>query len=107
MNSTEIIPTICGSLFGTLIYVLFFWMFFRAIVKNELVFHGGTIRGSLARIIGVIGIVGIQAGAYLVISLLIFDTEPPGMPVAAFLFGLFCVVMIGVRFLSIFFWHTK
>jgi hypothetical protein len=50
---------------------------------------------------------GITAGGYLAVGYLVFHTEPPFMPVAAFLFFLFLFVAISIRFLSIFFWHPK
>ena len=107
MNNDKIIQTICGGLFGLLIFVAFFLMFGWATLKGDLIFSGGRIRGRLARVLGVIGLLGITAGAYLAISVLVFNTQPPFTSVASFLFGLFIVVFLGVRFLSIFFWHSK
>ena len=113
MNYSEIIQTICGGSFSILIYVMFFWMFYLAIFKKDFTFHGGRIHGQLARILGIIGMLGITAGGYLAISYLVFHTEPPLMPVAAFLFALFGFMAIGVRFLSGFFgllktlWHLR
>ena len=100
-------PAIFGGLVGLLLYIAFFLMFGRAILKSDLIFHGGRIRGRLARIIGVIGLLGITAGAYLGINVLVFKIEPPFASVALVLFGLFIVVALAVRLLSIFFWHSN
>ena len=107
MNNSEMTQTICGGLVGLLIYVAFFLMFGWAMLKGELIFHGGRIRGKLARVIGVIGLLGITAGAYLAISIFVFNTQPPFAWVAGILFGLFIIVALGVRFLSVFFWHSN
>lgn len=98
---------VCGSLISIVFFIVFFIMYFRAITKNELIFRGGVIRGKLARVLGVIGLLGISAGAYLATGYLVFNTEPPGVMVAAFLFGMFVIMALSVRFLSIFFWHSK
>ena len=77
-------------------------MFFRAIFKNELIFRGRRIRGRLAQILGVIGMLGITAGGYLVIGLKVFHTEPPFIPVAVILFALFVFMSFVLRLWSIF-----
>jgi len=107
MNNPQIIQTICGALFGLLVFSAFSLMFGRAVWKGDLIFHGGRIRGKLARILGVIGLLGIISGAYLAVSNLVFNTQPPFASIASLLFILFVVVLLGVRFLSIFFWHSE
>ena len=107
MINHEILQSIFGWLFAIIVYVGFFFMYFRAITKHELLFHGGIIRGRLARVLGVIGLSGITAGAYLAISTEILHLqEPPGFPLAVGLFILFVVMGLTTRFLSIFFWHS-
>ena len=108
MEASEITQTyLCGGLFGLLVYLIFFIMFGWAVLKGDFIFHSGRIRGGLARAIGVIGLVGITAGAYLAVSFLVFDTEPPFASTASFLCGLLFVVLLVVRFLSLFLWHSK
>jgi hypothetical protein len=110
MNNHEIKTTICGGFFSMLAYILFFLEFARAIVKGELMFYDGTIHAWLARIIGVIGILGMMAGAYLGISNVVFhevfDTASPFTWVLIFLFSLFLCVAI-VELFSILRRHPK
>ena len=107
MHDSDMTQTICGGLISVLFYIVFFLMFGWATWNGDLIFHGGRIRGRLARVIGVIGLLGITAGAYLGISFFVFNLEPPFAGVASFLFGLFVIVVLVVRFLSIFFWRSK
>jgi len=107
MNNSEIIKTICGGLFGLAVFIAFLLMFGWAAWKGDFIFRFGRIRGRLARIIGVIGLLGMAAGAYLVIGFYVFHTTPPFVSVAGFLFGLLLVMLLVVRFLSLFFWHSK
>lgn len=107
MNNSQILQSICGGIIGLLVFIMFGLMFGWAVAKGDFIFHYGRIRGKLARLIGVIGLLGITAGAYLAISYLVFDTQPPFVSLASFLFGIFFIVMIVVRFLSLFFWRSK
>jgi hypothetical protein len=102
MNNGEIIQTISGGLIVLLVFIAFFFMFGWAALKGDLIFRDGRIRGRLARVIGVIGLLGVTAGAYLAIGVLVFDTQPPFASLAGFLFVLFFVVALGMRFLTIF-----
>ncbi len=107
MDNNEIIKYICGGLFGTALYVGFLLMFIWAAWKGVFIFHYGRIRGRLARVIGVIGLIGMAAGTYLTVSLLVFDTTPPFAGIASFLLGLLIVMLLVVRFLALFMWHEK
>jgi hypothetical protein len=108
MNISEIIQTICGVLFGLLVFIAFLLMFSWAVLKGEFIFSSGKIRGKLARIIGVIGLLGMIAGIYLAVSILVFHIEqPPLASIANFFFVLLIVVLLAVRFLSLFFWRSK
>jgi hypothetical protein len=107
MNNNEIIQNICGGLFGTALYVGFLLMFIWAAWRGDFIFHYGRIRGKLARVIGVIGLIGMAAGTYLMASLFIFDTIPPFAAVAGFLLGLLFVMLFVIRFLALFMWHEK
>ena len=107
MDNNKIIEYVCGGLFGTAVYVGFLLMFIWATWKSDFIFHYGRIRGRLARVIGIIGLIGMAAGTYLAVSLLVFDTTPPFAPVAGFLFGLLIVMLLVVRFLALFMWHEK
>ena len=82
-------------------------MFIWAVWKGNFIFHGGRIRGRLARVIGVIGLAGMAAGTYLMVSLFVFKTPPPFASFAGFLLGLLLVTLLVVRFLSMFMWHSK
>ncbi len=75
--------------------------------KGDFIFHGGRIRGKLARAIGIFGLLGMMAGTYLAGSIFIFKTTPPLAQFAGLLFGLTLVMVFVVRFLSIFMWHQK
>ncbi len=107
MNNNEIIPKICTGLFGTALYIGFLVMFIWATWKGDFIFHGGRIRGKLARIIGIVGLIGMAAGTYLVVSLFVFKITPPLASIASLLLGLLFVMLLVVRFLSIFKWHSK
>ncbi len=104
MNNTEVI---CGGLIGSLAYIAFLVMFVWAVWKGDFIFHYGRIRGKLARGIGVIGLVGMAAGTYLVVSHFVFGITPPFAPVAGFLLGLLIVMLLVVRFLALFMRHEK
>ncbi len=104
---SEILQTLCGILFGLLVFIGFLVMFGWAAFKGELIFNSGRIRGKPARVIGVIGLLGTTAGVYLAISLLVFHTEPPFESVTGFFVLLTFAIMLVLRFLSIFFWHSK
>jgi hypothetical protein len=100
MNSNEIIKYICGGLFGTALYAGFLLMFIWAVWKGDFIFHNGRIRGKLARVIGIIGLIGMAAGTYLTVSLFVFDTTPPFAAIAGFLLGLLIVTLLVARFLA-------
>jgi hypothetical protein len=106
MNNSQLAGKLVVGILGLLFYALCFSLFHRAIFREEFIFRGGIIRGSLVRILGIIGMLGITAGAYLGISFAVFHVEPPGMPVAMFLLIFFGFMMISLKFLSIF-WHPK
>ena len=107
MNNDEIIKYICGGLFGAALYVGFLLMFIWAAWKGDFIFHYGRIRGKLARVIGVIGLIGMAAGTYLMVSLFVFDTTPPFAAIAGVLLGLAMIMLLVVRFLALFMWHEK
>ena len=98
---------VCGGLFGTALYVAFLLMFGWAAWKSDFIFHYGRIRGRLARVIGVIGLIGMAAGTYLMVSLFIFDRTPPFATIAGALVGLLLVMLFVVRVLALFMWHEK
>lgn len=102
MNSNELLKTICTGLLVFIMWLALLFMHIRAIVKKEYLFHGGIIRGKLAQIIGVTGTIGISAGVYLAICLLVFHIEPPGTFVAISLFAFFIIMALSIRFFSIF-----
>lgn len=101
MNYGDIVKTIFLGFVG----LAFFWMFVRAIWKGEYAFHTGYIRGKVARAIGIIGLAGMAAGLYLIVSFWAFKTTPPLASFAVLLCGLSFVTLLAVRFLSIFIWH--
>jgi len=107
MGNNDIAQNICLGLFGVTVYIGFLVMFIWAVWKNDFIFHGGRIRGKLARVIGIIGLIGMTAGTYLLVSIFIFKTTPPFAPFAGLLFGLTLVMVLVMRFLSIFMWHQK
>lgn len=107
MSNTEIIKTICSGLFGFIVWLVLLYMYIRAIINKQLLFHGGVIRGVLARIIGIIGVVGITAGAYLGCCLFILNIKPPGIYFALSLIVLFFITAFVLRFLSIFLKRSK
>jgi len=97
---------IAGRITGTLLFGILFLLFVYAIITGHLPFHGGRLHGKLARVVGAIGATGILSGFYIIIWYEIFQTEPPCMPVAAFLAVMFVITTLGVRFSSIF-WRQK
>lgn len=99
--------SICGGLFVVVVFITFLVLFGWAVLKGDLIFHGGRIHGRVARVIGVIGLLGIIAGAYLAISVLVLGIQPTFAPLASLLLGFFVVVIVAVRFLSVFFWHSN
>ena len=107
MGNNEITQNICLGLFGVAVYIGFLVMFTWGAWKGDFIFHGGRIRGKLARIIGIIGLIGMTAGTYLLVSIFIFKTTPPLASFAGLLFGLTVVMVLVVRFLSVFMWHQK
>ena len=82
-------------------------MFIRAVWKSDFTFRFGKIRGKLARVIGVMGLLGMAAGTYLAVSLFVFDTTPPFASFAGILLGALLVMLLVVRFLSLFLWHSN
>jgi hypothetical protein len=102
MDSSEIIIPLCGGLIGLMVFTGFFLIFGWATLKRDLYFHGGRIQGKMARVIGVIGLLGLTASAYLGIYILLFKTQPPFAMAAIFLSILFIVVVLGMRLFSIF-----
>ncbi len=107
MGNNEIAQNFCLGLFGVAVYIGFLVMFTWATWKGDFIFHGGRIRGKLARVIGIFGLIGMTAGSYLLVSIFIFKTKPPFAPLAGLLLGLTFVMVLVVRFLSIFMWHQK
>jgi len=107
MSIREVAAYICSGLVGALVYFMFLFWFSWAAWKGVFLTQFSTIRGNLARAIGIIGVLGTTAGAYLAVSLLVFNTNPPFKSVAGFLFGLLFIVLLIVRFLSLFMWHEK
>ena len=105
MKNNEIIYNICFGLFGVVLYIGFLLMFIRATWKGDFIFHGGRIRGKLAKIIGGFGLIGMAAGTYLLIGHVFFDTQPPFASTAWFLVGLMLVILFIVKTLALFMWH--
>ena len=104
MNNGNVI---CGGLIGSLAYIGFLVMFTWAVWKGEFIFHYGRIRGKFARVVGIIGLIGMAAGTYLMVSIFVFDKTPPFASIAGFLVGLLIVMLLVVRFLALFMWHEK
>ncbi len=107
MGNNEVTQNVCLGLFGVSVYIGFLVMFTWAAWKGDFIFHGGRVHGKLARVIGIIGLIGMMAGTYLLVSLFIFKTTPPLASFAGLLFGLSFVMVLVVRFLSVFMWHQK
>ncbi len=107
MSIREITAYTCSGLVGALVYFMFLFWFGWAAWKGVFPTQFSIIRGNAARAIGIMGVIGTTAGAYLAVSLLVFNTNPPYKSVAGFLFGLPFIVLLILRFLSLFMWHEK
>jgi len=103
LNYGDIVKTIFLGFVGLAFFLMFVW----AVWKGEFIFHGGYIRGKVARAIGIIGLVGMAAGLYLIVSFWAFKTTSRLALFAGLLCGLSLVILLAVRFLSIFIRHSK
>jgi hypothetical protein len=107
MDNSEIAKTLCMGLWGLIVFVGFLLMFLWAVWKGEFIFSSGKIRGTFARIIGVIGLMGLTAAAYWVIGSWALESNLPFTRLAGFVAALLVVFLLVIRFLSLFFWHSK
>ena len=106
MDNGEIFSTICGVSVGIVFFSLFLLMFVQAIRRGKLVFHGGIIYGWPARVVGVIGLLGIVSCLYLILGYEVFHTELPCTPVAIFLMCLASFILLALKFTSVF-WRRR
>jgi len=107
MSVREVIAYICSGLIGVLIYFMFLFWFDWAAWKGVFLTKFSVISGNVARVIGVIGVIGTTAGAYLALGYFVFNTNLPFASVASLLFCFFVIALLIVTFLSLFMWREK
>ena len=107
MSIREVVAYIWSGLVGALIYFMFLFWFGWAVWKGVFLTKFSVIRGNAARAIGIIGVIGTTAGAYLALGSFVFNTNLPFESVASLLFCLFVIALLIVTFLSLFTWREK
>ena len=107
MSIREVTAYICSGLVGVLIYFMFLFWCGWSVWKGVFLTKFSVIRGNTARAIGIIGVIGTTAGAYLALDSFVFNTNLPFTSVASLLFCLFVIALLIVTFLSLFMWREK
>ncbi len=107
MSIREITAYTCSGLVGALVYFMFLFWFGWAAWKGVFLTKFSIIRGNTARAIGIIGVLGTTAVAYLAVGSFVFNTNLPFTSAAWFLICLLIIVLLIVTFLSLFMWHEK
>ncbi len=99
--SEEVIQSICAGLLGAALYIRLLWMFGDAAWRGVFSFRLGEIQGKPARVIGVIGLLGMISFAYLGVGFY-FDIRPPLWPVAGFFLALAVLMVLAVSLFGFF-----
>ncbi|PKN91170.1 MAG: hypothetical protein CVU44_20635 [Chloroflexi bacterium HGW-Chloroflexi-6] len=101
MISEEVTQTICAGLLGAALYLRVFWMFGEAALRGVFAFRADEIQGKPARVIGVIGLLGMLSFLYIGLGVYL-DTQPPLWPVAGFFAALMVVMVLALGIFAIF-----
>ena len=121
MISEEVTQTVCAGLLGAALYVRVFLMFGEAAWHGVFTYRLGEIEGKPARVIGVIGVLGMVSFLYIGLGVYLDTlTLLPLWPVAGFfmaltvvmalalgIFGLFRLAFILFHFIFRFIWPRK
>lgn len=99
--SEEAVLSICAGLLGAALYLRVFWMFGEAAFRGVFIFRLGDIDGKPARVIGVIGLLGMVSFAYLGVGVYL-DRQPPLWPLAGFFLALAVVMVLAVSIFGLF-----
>ena len=101
MMSEDVTLTICAGLLGAALYLRVLWMFGEAAFRGVFAYRLGEIQGKPARVIGVIGLLGMVSFAYLGVGVY-FDIRPPLWLLAGFFLALMVVMVLAVSIFGLF-----
>lgn len=101
MMPEEVIQSVCIGLLGGLLYIRLLWMFGEAAWRGVFSFRLGEIQGNPARLIGVIGLLGMVSFAYLGVGVYL-DSQPPLWLLAGFFLALAVVMVLAVSIFGLF-----
>lgn len=99
--SEAVVQSVCAGLLGAALYLRAFWMFGEAAWRGVFAYRLGEIQGKPARVIGIIGLLGMISFAYLGIGFY-FDSRPPLWLLAGFFLALAVVMVLAVSILGLF-----
>ena len=99
--SEEVIQSICAGLLGAALYIRVFLMFGEAAWRGVFSFSADEIQGKSARVIGVIGLLGMVSFLYAGLNVYL-DTLLPLWPMAAFFMALMVVMVLALGIFTIF-----
>ncbi len=98
--SEAVIQSVCVGLLGAALYLRLLWMFGEAAWRGVFSFRLGEIHDKPARAIGVIGLLGLAAFAYLGVGIFL-NQQPPLWPVAGFFLALAVFMVLALSILGI------
>lgn len=99
--SDEVIQSVCAGLLGAALYLRVLWMFGEAAFRGVFAYRLGEIQGKPARVIGVIGLLGMVSFAYLGVGVY-FDIRPPLWLLAGFSMALAVLIVLAVSIFGLF-----
>ncbi len=101
MMSEEITQTVCAGLLGAALYLRVLWMFGEAALRGVFAFRADEIEGKPARVIGVIGLLGMVSFLYIGFGVYL-DNQLPLWPVAGFFVALTVVMVLALGIFALF-----
>lgn len=99
--SDEGVQLVCAGLLGAFFYARFFFMFYEAALRGSFSFRLGEINGNPARVIGIIGLLGLISALYIGLSDFL-EIRLPLWPVASVFLALAVLMVLVVGIWGIF-----
>jgi sterol desaturase/sphingolipid hydroxylase (fatty acid hydroxylase superfamily) len=101
MMSEEVTQTVCAGLLGAALYLRVLWMFGEAAFRGVFAYRLGEIQGKPARVIGVIGVLGMVSLLYIGLGVEL-NRQLPLWLVAGFFLALMVVMVLAVSLFGLF-----
>lgn len=94
MNNNELLQTIGSCLLAAVVYIFVLLQFITAAVDGKIETREGLVEGISAHLIGILGLLVMLGGTYLLATYVFFRTFPPFTEFGLFLLALLTVVIV-------------